>query len=183
MKNYEELLRDILEEFPDFQIVVKSESRLMVCIDKFLKIVTLGRMKTFMTGFTTTVGNTTYVSTNWNELSRTIRSIVLRHERIHLRQAKSYSRFFFSFLYIFVLPVFWTYRSKFEREAYEETMRASVEAYGLDVLNDTMKSEIVGYLSSHQYFWMMRKKSAELWFDETKEKILLEKEVENGSNN
>lgn len=172
MINYDDLVKEIREEFSDFQIKKKSESNFMKVIGFILRVITFNKMKAFMTEFTTTIGNTIYVSTRWDTLSDTAKVIVLRHERIHLRQAKKYTRPLFSFLYIFVLPALWTYRSKFEREAYEETMMASVEAYGLEILSESMKMNMVRYLSSSQYFWMMPKKDAEKWFDETKKKII-----------
>src|SRR3972149_9289554 len=114
----------IRKEFPGFLIKKKTDSRMMRAIDLFLKIITFGQMKKFMSSFITTVGEVVYVPDNWDGKTEQNRMIVLRHERIHMRQAKRYTRPLFSFLYLFFpLPtVFAYFRMRLEREAYEESM-------------------------------------------------------------
>ena len=105
-EDYEALLVEIKKEFPDFDIIKKTDSKLMKLIDVCLKVITFGQMKTFMTNFITTLGVKVYVTEKW-ESSRLVDKVeVLRHERIHMRQGKKYGRFLFSFLYLlFPLPV------------------------------------------------------------------------------
>ena len=55
------LENQILNEFSDFSIVKKSESALMRAIDKFLRVITLGKMVGFMYSYTTVIGNKVYV--------------------------------------------------------------------------------------------------------------------------
>lgn len=173
MSAYSDLLADMRKEFSNFEVVPKSESRLMKVIDVFLKVITFWQMKTFMTSFTTTLGNTVYVSPNWKDRSESSRIITLRHERVHMRQARRYTRFLFSVLYALVLPAVWTFRAKFELEAYEETMRAAAEIYGPEALNDKLKESLVGHFTSAEYFWMKPfKGSVEEWYDETRKKVL-----------
>lgn len=154
---YDDLLRDIREEFPAFRLVPKESSWLMRAIDIALKVITFGAMSTFMTGYVSVIGSTVYVSRGWAELSDMGRAVVLRHERVHMRQRAKYGPLLFTFLYLFFpLPVGLAYfRMKFEREAYEETLRARVELYGPKSLRDPECREgIVRQFTSSAYFWM-----------------------------
>lgn len=178
MISYDEMVEETKKEFKSFKIVPKSESFLMKAINVFLVAITFGRMKTFMNGFITTVGNTVYVTPSWDKQTDASRVITLRHERVHMRQARRYTRPVFSLLYLFFLPCVWTFRAKFEAEAYEETMRAVVEAHGKDALDDRLRKNMIRHFTSAEYFWMKTsRRSVEKWFDEAKEKILAESEV------
>ena len=118
--NYDVLVLEIKKEFPDFKLIQKSQSWLSKVINVFLLVITFGKQKDFMAKYTTTIGNTIYTPANWDERPETSRVIILRHERVHLRQAKKYTRFFFSFLYLFVFPTILAYDwKKFEQAAYE----------------------------------------------------------------
>lgn len=167
-ENYEKLLAEIKEEFSDFEVVKKSESRLMKSIDAFLKIATLGKMKSFMDSFVTTVGNTVYVPDGWSTRSTASKAITMRHERVHMRQSKSIGRFKFSLLYLLApVPVVWAYyRTKFEKEGYEESLRAYNEYYGKKFFTLALREHVVNHFVSAEYFWMWPwKKSIEQWYD------------------
>lgn len=171
----EDLVSDIKSEFPDFKIVKKSGNSLMKVIDVFLKIVTFGSMNTFMNSFITTIGNTVYVPDDWDEFKESSSMGILRHERIHMRQAKRYTRVLFSFLYLFVpLPMFFAwFRAKFEMEAYEETMKAVAEYDGIERLADPkFKEFIVQQFIGSSYAWMLpSRKTVERWYEKTAERI------------
>ena len=169
------LLEDIRLEFPDFKLVYKSKSRLMRAIDLFLKVITFWRMRTFMKGFITTVGSTVYVNDHWKTFPAIAKLIILRHERVHMRQRDRYGTLRFSFLYLFFpLPgVFAYYRAKFEKEAYEETLRALKQYHGEGVLKRmSTRTVIVRHFTSSEYFWMWPfRDSIERWYDETVESL------------
>lgn len=131
---YELLKFEVGAEFHDFEIRKKADSKLMKTINVLLLIISFGQAKDFMTKFSTTLGNKIYVNDSWDQMSAESRMILLRHERVHMRQAKKYGRFLFSFLYLFVfLPVGLAYfRAKFEKEAYEESIKAEIELRGTD---------------------------------------------------
>ena len=166
---YEKFLLDVKNEFPDFVIKQKETSVLMKFIDAGLRIITLGKMKTFMTGFVTTIGAKVYVPQNWSNSTASSKLEVIRHELIHMRQARKYGRLWFSILYLF-LPfplVFSYYRKKFEQEAYEESLRALYEYHGQKAFTDKLKSGIVAHFTTSQYFWMWPwRKSVEKWYDD-----------------
>lgn len=174
IKGYQSLLDDIKAEFPDFMIVKKQDSRLMKAIDSFLKVITFGKMNTFMNSFITTVGNTVYVPEEWDSRSPSTKAITMRHERVHMRQSRDVGRIKFSLLYIFFpFPTLVAYyRMKFEQEAYEESLKALFEYYGPKFLTQATKDNIVEHFTSAEYFWMWPWKSGvEKWYDKVVAKI------------
>ncbi len=98
MFNKEELDKILAEtkiEVPDFEIIEKKDSTLMKVIDVCLKIITFGQMNMFMTGFITTLGQKVYVTDFWKQGSLIGQASILRHERVHMRQAKRSEDFYF----------------------------------------------------------------------------------------
>jgi len=179
LHSLEQLTTEIVTEFPKFRVVKKSESFLMKAINAFLLVITFWQMKAFMTRFITTVGTTVYVPDDWNEQTEIDRMIVLRHERVHMRQKQKYGMFLFSLLYLFIpLPgAFAYYRRKFEQEAYEESMWALVDLTpnGLDILaTESYREQMVHHFTSSEYFWTwLGREELEDWYDETHKKIAL----------
>lgn len=173
-ENYETLLVEIRKEFPDFHIIKKEDSRLMKLIDVCLKIISFGQMKTFMTDFITTLGSKVYIMERWESVALIDRIAILRHERVHMRQARRYGRFLFSFLYLmFPLPIGFAYfRKKFEQEAYEESIKTIYQYYGEKAICSTRQKEfIISQFTSANYFWMWPwRKDLEKWYDAAVEK-------------
>lgn len=163
------VLRALKDEFPSFHIVKKSESKLMWVIDVFLRVITFGKMKTFRTKYITTIGNTVYVSESWADTSSYAKAIVLRHERVHMRQARAMSFPLFAFLYLFVpLPGGLAYcRTVLEMQAYRETLAARAEYYGLlELQNPTERQLIISHFTGPAYFWMWPfQRRVEDWYD------------------
>lgn len=179
MYSLDQLKAEIAAEFPDFKVVRKAESLLMKAINFLLLIITFGQLSKFMTKFVTTIGVTVYVPNSWEVYTEIDRMIVLRHERIHMRQKRKYGMFLFSLLYVFLpLPgAFAYYRRKFEQEAYEESMWALAELapMGLDILStDSYRNAMVKHFTSSEYFWTwLPRKVIEDWYDATHKKISL----------
>jgi len=174
-QDYESLLQSVKKEFPDFEIIKKEDSSLMKAIDVFLRVITFGKMKSFMNDFITTLGNKVYVPSDWDENSPATNSSTIRHERVHMRQNKRYGKFLFSFMYVMLpFPTLFAYfRTKFEKEAYEETLRTVHEYYGPSIFTPGLKEKIVSFFVGPEYFWMWyNKKEIEDWYDETVKKIL-----------
>jgi len=172
----DQTVEEIKDEFSSFKIVKKSDSLFMKIIYYLLLIITFGTQKVFMKSYTTTIGNTVYVSSNWERYSVFSKVSLLRHERVHMRQAKKYGMFLYSFLYLmFPLPVGLAYyRAKFEKEAYEETISCAYaeggEAYVKRVL---FREYIVGQFTTGKYLWMWPfRKSVEKWFDKTVDELI-----------
>ncbi len=167
------LMREIESEFPDFSLRFKDESPLMRAIDVCLRILTLGRMKTFMTTFHTVIGYTFYASRSaWHRMSPVGQCVVLRHERVHMRQRRKYGMILYSVLYLFLpLPGGLAYfRMRFEREAYEESIRAAVElAQNPEdfVRTDVFRNGIINSFCGPAYFYMWPfRRSVEAWYED-----------------
>lgn len=178
---YQLLLDEIATEFSDFEIIQKSESKLMKTIDVLLRIITFNQMKTFMVHFVTTMGNKVYVPSSWSNWSTTAKWILLNHERVHMRQAKKYGRFLFSFMYLLVpVPLLFAYcRMKFEQEAYTVSLECQHEAFGAEaLLNPEDKEWMIKHFTTGQYFWMwVYRPTIEKWYDKTVKRIIQENEL------
>ena len=163
------LLIDIKREFPKFGLVKKSDSRLMKAIDIFLRIVTFNQQKVFLTKYTTTLNTTVYLGNDWDKMSSVNKAILLRHERVHMCQARRYSIIMFAIMYILIpLPFLFAYcRMMFEKEAYKETMIASYQYHGKGfVTSNNFKQFIVNQFTTAAYGWMwILKPQVEKWFD------------------
>jgi len=171
-----DLLDELRAEFPGFNIRPKSSSFFMKLVNALLLVFTLGKQKKFMEGFTTTIGSTVYTSSSWDGLVDYARVIILRHERVHLRQSKKYGRFVFSFLYLFCpLPIFYAnWRTQFEMEAYAESMRA-LHDFGGNLQAPSYRDAMLNHFLSAEYGWMCRDKAkVEQWFSSTLEQVLRE---------
>lgn len=167
-EGYVDLLLEVKEEFPEFRITKRVQSKLMKFFDAILKIISLGKISNFMNGFVTTIGNTVYVPDAWETWSSSRKAIVLRHERVHMRQAREMGKVKFFFLYLFFpLPaIFAFYRTKLEKEAYEESLKAYYEYYGLKFFTSTLREEIIKNFTTSSYFWMWPWRSKiESWYD------------------
>jgi hypothetical protein len=169
MAGIEGMLAEIISEFPSFRLVRKGDSRLMLTIDRFLKILTFGHQSRFLSEYHTVIGYTLYVAPTWNQLDVIEQTILLRHERVHMRQRRKWGLIGLAFLYLVpLLPIGLAYgRARLEWQAYSETIRASVELRGLDVLNDrALREMIVRRFIGPDYAWMWPfRRSVESWYD------------------
>jgi len=169
------LVRNIALEFPAFKIVNKSSSAFMKLINFVLLCVSFGQLKGFMTTFTTTIGYTVYVPTDWDTRPEASRAVTLRHERVHMRQCSERGQLAFSFLYLFIFPIVRAiYRTKFEQEAYAESFRAIYEYYGPEPLQSAQNREhYISHFTGSSYLWMWTKRAdIERWYDDTVARIL-----------
>ena len=156
----------ITAEFPSFKIVNKSDSTLMKLISCFM-------VASFMSNFVTTIWNTVYVPSNWATYSVAEQCSLLRHESIHMRQAKSLTFPLFGFLYLCVFfPIGLSYfRAKFEMEAYAETL-ASYKDYGESYSDPATQAWLTTQFVGPNYGWMWPFKSAIIsWFNATVAKL------------
>lgn len=167
--NYENLLQEIKEEFPEFKLVSKNDSMLMKFINMFLLIISFGKNDKFMKEYVSTINCTVYYPLNWESNNEKNKLILLRHERIHMRQAKRLTPLVFSFLYLFAyFPFFFaTFRTKFEQEAYEESIKAAYEYYGPIIFKSkNYRQYIIDQFTTAAYGWMCPfKNKIENWYD------------------
>jgi hypothetical protein len=169
MAGIEGMLAEIIAEFPRFRLLRKSDSHLMSSIDIFLKILTWGRQSRFLTEYHTVIGYTLFVAPTWERLDVIERIVLLRHERVHLRQRRKYGLWGLAFLYLLpIFPVGFAYgRARLEWEAYSETIRALFELRGASVLGDkNLREHIVRRFMGPDYAWMWPfRTTLDKWYD------------------
>ena len=165
----EQIIDDLRRNFRRFRIRMKRQSTLMRVIDVVLRIITLGKMRSFLTTYTTTIGTTIYVPDTWARMSDEARSIILRHERVHLWQGAEYGWLWFSVLFLFCWPTIRTKRAEFEREAYEESLRAMAEYYGVShIKQHSVREWLIRTFTGPGYFWMWPDPvGVAVWYEET----------------
>jgi hypothetical protein len=166
---YRALIAEISLEVPGFRVVKKSADRLQRLIAGTLRVVTFGAQTSYLTHYTTTIGRAVYVTDDWDGWSAERRYVVMRHERIHLRQFARYGLVGMAFLYLFVpLPagLAW-FRAHFEKEAYAETIRVAAEVWGIDAVKaPAHRKHVVDQFVSGNYGWMWPfRRAVERWYD------------------
>ena len=157
---------EVKSEFPKFQTVYKRDSWLMRALSVLM-------VSTFMDSFVTTIGNTVYLPNYWDEYDAATQCGLLRHERVHMRQARRLTFPLFAFLYLLVfLPVGLAYfRARFEMEAYTESLAADKD-YGDDFSSDEKKAWLLNQFTSGNYGWMWPfPKTVEGWIDDAVAKL------------
>lgn len=173
-EDYDVVVKATKSEFSGFQIIPKKESFLMKTIDVILRVITVGQMTKFMKDFTTTLGQRVYVPESWDSYSDFNKLSTVRHERVHMRQARKYGRIVFSLLYLMIpFPVGFAYfRKKFEQEAYETSIRTAYQYFGEISLSEERREMIISQFTTSSYFWMWPfRKDIESWYDSFIEKV------------
>jgi hypothetical protein len=153
----ERLIAEIRAEFPRFCIRPKAEDRLQRAIDRALKLITFGGQTEYLTHYHTVLGDTLWVPLSWPELDDLGRVVLLRHERVHLRQRRRYGSIGMALIYLLpFLPLGLAYgRARIEWEAYQETLLATAEVYGLEAARDPgLRAEILSRFTGPDYGWM-----------------------------
>lgn len=165
---YEAFLVELAAEFPAFTLRYKRGSGLQRAIDRALRIVTLGRMSSYLTHYHTVLFGTLWVPESWDRLDDVDRVILLRHERVHLRQRRRMGDVVMAFVYLvpfFPIGLAWG-RARIEWEAYVETIVATHEHYGLNAAK-ALRAHIVDRFVGPDYGWMWPfRETVEGWFDD-----------------
>jgi hypothetical protein len=110
-----------------------------------------------------------YVTPDWDDRHADERYVILCHERVHLRQFRRLTLLGMAVLYLLVpLPMGLAYfRARLEREAYEETLRAAAEVYGVDYVRTAeFRGRILGQFLGPAYGWMWPfRGQLDRWYD------------------
>ncbi len=166
-------IQEIQREFPMFRIVPKRESRLQRAIHVALLIVTAGGMRSYLTIYHTVLFGTLWVPDSWAAFPDLDRYILLRHERVHLRQRARMGDLLMAFVYLIpFFPLFLAYgRARLEWEAYEETLLATAEVHGLPAAR-ALKEGIFQRFTGADYGWMWPfRRTLERWFTESMTRV------------
>ena len=134
---------ELRRELPRFRVCYKDESRLQRFIGRLLRPFN----RDYMTLYTTVMfGRVYFPSRRWRaRLDPREVYCTLRHEAVHLRDARRFP-LFFQLSYLFLLPAVFTLRAFWEWRGYLETLRAEAEVYGevSDERLDTITQRFVG---------------------------------------
>jgi hypothetical protein len=170
-RDWSEATRDLLasmrEEFPSFTVRSKRGAPLQHAIHWALFAATLGGQRAYLTRYHTVLFGTLWVPDAWDTMSDVDRFVLLRHERVHLRQRARMGDTTMAFVYLLpILPLGLAWgRARIEWEAYEETIRATFEVYGRAAAED-LRGEIVRRFTSADYGWMWPfPRTVHRWFD------------------
>lgn len=163
------LLEELRAEFPRFRIIRKDESRFQRTLHLALVAVTLGRMRDYLDGYHTTIGQRIYVTSDWDDRDPDQRYLTLCHERVHMRQFRRFTFPGMTLLYLLLpLPMGAAYfRARFERQAYEVTIRETAAVFGPDhVAAPAFRDRIIEQFTGPSYGWMWPfRKRLESWYD------------------
>lgn len=170
MTRYDALVAALRAEFPRFRIVRKDRSVLHRAIHRALIVLTLGRMRSYLDSFQTTIGATVYVTPDWDDWDPERRYVTLRHEAIHLRQFRRFTLPGMTVLYLLVpLPMglAW-FRARFEKEAYAESIRAAAEVWGPAFpARAAYRDYVLTQFTGPAYGWMWPfRRGLERWYDQ-----------------
>ena len=173
-----DFVRTLRNEFPGFRIVPKCDSPLSRVVHVFLLMITCGKQRHYMSRYHTVIGLTLYTPACWDSTEDLDRLILLRHERIHLKQRRRYTFLGMAFLYLLpILPLGLAWgRARIEWEAYVETLRATAEYKGLEAARAPfLREEIVRRFVAADYGWMWPfPKQVNRWVDRALEQIEIE---------
>ena len=164
----ERFLDEIRVEFPRFRIRRKRTSLLQRAIHWALAVITLGGQRVYLTRYHTVLFGELWVPDAWETMSDADQYILLRHERVHLRQRKRMGDVVMTFVYLVpFFPLFLAWgRARIEWEAYAETIRATAEVLGIDAAAN-LRPHIVKRFTGPEYGWMWPFPNAvNRWFDE-----------------
>lgn len=169
--------KEVLITQQGVRVILKVDSSFMKFLAGILWIISFGTQKRFMSDYTTTIGKTIYLPTNWLRYSQNTRSAIIRHELVHVSQMKRYTLFGFALLYLFIpLPFLLAYfRMRFEKEAYVETLKSYYTNYGEEFIRRAeIKNHVVSQFVTGAYLWMWPfRKSIETWYDSVVDSIVL----------
>jgi len=159
--DFKALCADISQEFPRFELVRKRGSWAM-------RLFGLVLGERFLTTYVSTIGSRVYVPDEFDGWTEASRCVVLRHERVHMRQSRRLTFLLFTLLYALVpLPLGLAYcRARFEMEAYAESLQAFKD-YDMDYSSDHRREWFLRQFTTGMYVWMWPFKGVlNRWFDE-----------------
>jgi hypothetical protein len=156
-ERYRALVDEMRAEFPRLALIDKRSSLLQRAIGRALQVVTLGGQSAYGTRYVTTIGQRIYLPSEWSERDADDRYVTMRHERVHLRQFRRFTLPLMALAYLFLplpLGLAWC-RYRLEREAYEETIVAAAERWGIEVVRAAaFRERLIGQFTSGAYGWM-----------------------------
>lgn len=178
MPRFEAKFALVKEEFPGFRILERDKSFLGPVFWALSKL-----SGTSYDSYCTTIGQTMYVGKMWASTSDDAKYRSISHEVVHTRQFHRWplgpsfwvlNHILFTICYLLILPCFLTFRARFEREAYTETLRVDAELNGGVISAEKMERNarwLAEVFGGPAYFYMSTKKKTYAWAMETQRQI------------
>ncbi len=135
-------------------------------IHHLLRVVTFGAQSAYLGRYVTTLWHTVYVTPDWDARPLADRWATLRHELVHVRQFERWGVLMAIAYLMLPLPLglAW-FRMRFERAAYEETLRAHFELGGRAAVA-RLREHVIRQFTSGAYGWMWPfPRAVARWFD------------------
>lgn len=147
-EKYNEIVEELQSEFPRFRVIPKENNVWM----KILYSLSLMRFwnPDFMTAYVTVMFGRVYMPAHL--IGTYTGYMILRHERVHLRDAARWPLLFELSYLFFPLPFVLTLRAYWEYRAYCESLVVEAERYGY-VRRDSIEF-YVGQFTGSYYLWM-----------------------------
>jgi hypothetical protein len=165
------ILREkMVAEYPRTRVIKKKDCWWIRAIFAVLSFVT----RKDYSNFATTIGSTIIVPNNWDDRTVYAKYKLLRHEKKHVEQfhrwplgawAWPLNHFLCGLCYLLLLPVLWTFRARFEREAYLQTLLVEFEFNG-KICEERMRENarwMGETFGGSAYFFMWTKNRAYNW--------------------
>lgn len=146
-EDVDRMIAVIQQYIPKFKIIPKKESWLQRAIGWLLTPVN----PEYMSNYITVMFGKMYIPEHYDQYTPAQVCSILRHEFVHLMDAKLYG-LLFTLSYLFFLPAVWTFRAFWELRAYTQTMLFEYENTGR--IEESTKEFIVGQFVGSQYVWM-----------------------------
>ncbi len=145
----------LLDELPGFAIGYKDEDRLQQLIGRLVRPFNA----TYLTDYTTVLfGVVWFPSRAWRaQMGPRVIYEILRHEAVHLRDARRFPVFFHVSYLLLPLPAVLTMRAWWEWRGYTETLRVVQQLDGFipDSLLNHVEQRFVG--SDYLFMWPFRR--------------------------
>ncbi len=147
-QKFEAYVSELKAELPRFAIRFKNQSWVMRVLGWLLFF-----NRRFMTSYTTTMfGKVYFPSETWLSETGPLRAYrMLRHEAVHLRDARRFP-ILFQLTYLLILPTVFTMRAFWEYRAYKESIRVVWETEGR--VPQGLIDVIVKQFTTAAYLWM-----------------------------
>jgi hypothetical protein len=145
---FEAFCRELSAELPGFRLLAKEESWLMRALYRVLWMPLWNPR--FLSDYTTVVVYRVYMPRALHGTEAGYRT--LRHERVHMRDARRMRVLPFVLSYLFFLPSVFTFRAFWELRAYAETMRVELEETG--AISDETLEHIARRFTGSDYLFM-----------------------------
>jgi hypothetical protein len=144
-------------------------------IHHLLRVVTLGAQSSYLDSYVTTLWHTVYVTPDWETRALVDRYATLRHELVHVRQFERWGLFMGLAYLLLPLPfgLSW-FRMRFERAAYEETIRVYFALGGRDAA-EKLRAHVIRQFTSGAYGWMWPfPRAVARWYDRFVETLVVD---------